>query len=1500
MNFLQIESDLSKRIVEGTFLLSQVSELTVLLSNQQEESLTALSGMQHTQSMLRNDLAVTQSDLHTLSQEHQSVIEQRDSLKLRLADAIEANSCSERLILDLQGKLETALTSSSAFEQDASDAKKRFESVQSDMNNLVAELDQCRGKVREQETSLHVAQEELKAADDRNTSLLSSLELLANREKSLTYETAETSERIDSLSCQLEEYKASNANLNSELSSLLIYKENTSSELSAAAERIKCFEAEVESLILSKDTLSNELSTLSDQNRSLVLDLSVSVTSCTELTNQLGAVRREAEMKDIDYNHIVEGKASLEVALSEQQTAYQQLVRDCMDQTMLLNGQVADLEQQLEISRSLLVESEKRFIETQEALLASNQSVLESVSVQRRLDQLSNDKDILQEALASMEVRYRESLEKVSSLEAVKDELEASLQTHAQNLENIGLEHARVTGMYAEQSDEKERSIQVLSEKIRQLETGASESADRIRDVDARYLKMQSELEGLLKLKEDTLASTRSELADVREAYRQLMLEQSCLRGQEASGFSSLVASFKDFAEEVKTKSSQLGALQSRYDETVIQLREYKTMYLNSSANIEMLEVQLKASSERIALLELDVKTSQECLVRYEKESADMVSSLGALREELECSLGRCSTLETEAKAATRRADETVQQESLRVMVLEEKLRTLERSLEEAAASQALSDERVVVLSAEIEAVKIRSSEIEQSCELSSVALDQQISLLRDLLAASSSEKDALSSHNDNLEASLNSVTIDNARLLNELSTTTSKLSAVECECARIQSLLSCEQQMSGSRISELEVELSLVRECKESIDIEKSSVVAQLLGLQASDEMYKTKISELKVEKEQQSEALACLEIELAVASQGFKAAEEERQMLASRLQSQQEKLHAVLDEHKQQLEDLLESKKVTEADCIELRREIDELTAISSSHEAEYNNSESLRLAVLTDQEKSLERITELEQKVSLLIQEKSVLEIELSSKEVSTETVAALQAELADCLERLSYSQQLESDLEASRGSCTKLQEQISSKDTELAELNATVSVVQSSIQSLSDNLELLRGTLLSREQEVIHLTARNMDLTHELNDVHVKLQDHVKQQLETSKSSGQDSVCCGLEMEQLQVELKHRESECVVQQERIDDLNSRIHVLSQENSQLISELSSVRSIVLEREDAFDSLQVHVAHLNGSIVELSAQIVSLNSSSASLQVELEDARKLLSERDVALYDMKSKIESMKTETQLAIDQEIGRYNTDCVEFQERCDALLVEIEELRSERDTFQQTIEEAGEQIAISFEKLLAQEMYSADLEKSCESLKQQLEEEVLVVEGLRDSDEGLRNRLSEVKCLLATEQKNNEYGFSFYGILYYYSSFLYFACFRRLLVSTMTTMTTALSEAQHREEEHEKHTQCKNELHCVFIYPPPSPLTFYTMHIYSIRTVLLARLSVVRGEDLFQSLETKLRDTSTQLVTAKALVLELEQKILDKVRGCYDIIRSTIIAFRLICYLRIRR
>ena len=57
-----------------------------------------------------------------------------------------------------------------------------------------------------------------------------------------------------------------------------------------------------------------------------------------------------------------------------------------------------------------------------------------------------------------------------------------------------------------------------------------------------------------------------------------------------------------------------------------------------------------------------------------------------------------------------------------------------------------------------------------------------------------------------------------------------------------------------------------------------------------------------------------------------------------------------------------------------------------------------------------------------------------------------------------------------------------------------------------------------------------------------------------------------------------------------------------------------------------------------------------------------------------------------------------------------------------------------------------------------LSKIVSNHKQQLEEEVLVVEGLRDSEEGLRNRLSEVGCLLATEQKNNEYGFSFYSIL----------------------------------------------------------------------------------------------------------------------------------------------
>jgi len=98
------------------------------------------------------------------------------------------------------------------------------------------------------------------------------------------------------------------------------------------------------------------------------------------------------------------------------------------------------------------------------------------------------------------------------------------------------------------------------------------------------------------------------------------------------------------------------------------------------------------------------------------------------------------------------------------------------------------------------------------------------------------------------------------------------------------------------------------------------------------------------------------------------------------------------------------------------------------------------------------------------------------------------------------------------------------------------------------------------------------------------------------------------------------------------------------------------------------------------------------------------------------------------------------------------------------------------------------------------------------------------------------------------------------------------MSTVTTMTTALSDAQQREDEHEKHTQGKDQHSQLLLAIDTSILNLMPLF----RPALLARLSVVRGEDLFRSLEDKLRDASAQLVTAKARVLELENLITTKV------------------------
>ena len=84
-------------------------------------------------------------------------------------------------------------------------------------------------------------------------------------------------------------------------------------------------------------------------------------------------------------------------------------------------------------------------------------------------------------------------------------------------------------------------------------------------------------------------------------------------------------------------------------------------------------------------------------------------------------------------------------------------------------------------------------------------------------------------------------------------------------------------------------------------------------------------------------------------------------------------------------------------------------------------------------------------------------------------------------------------------------------------------------------------------------------------------------------------------------------------------------------------------------------------------------------------------------------------------------------------------------------------------------------------------------------------------------------------------------------FYYHVIILRLLLSTMDTMNQALTEAQIRENEHK-----------------------------SFSLALQERLSHVRGEDLFLSLEERLREASSQLVESKAAVVILQNKLDEKV------------------------
>ena len=152
--------------------------------------------------------------------------------------------------------------------------------------------------------------------------------------------------------------------------------------------------------------------------------------------------------------------------------------------------------------------------------------------------------------------------------------------------------------------------------------------------------------------------------SDLRASYRELLAAHASHRDQENAGLSGLMDTLRELAEETKTKSTQLGSLQGRFEETSEQLREYRGRYAEYKQLAEGLtvdietvsreNVQLSQSLERTtaatqttiaerdallacnAALEKRVGELQEAVVTGEEAQAHVLLRLKDLTGELE------------------------------------------------------------------------------------------------------------------------------------------------------------------------------------------------------------------------------------------------------------------------------------------------------------------------------------------------------------------------------------------------------------------------------------------------------------------------------------------------------------------------------------------------------------------------------------------------------------------------------------------------------------------------------------------------------------------------------------------------------------------------------------------------------------------------------------------------------------------------------------------------
>lgn len=612
-------------------------------------------------------------------------------------------------------------------------------------------------------------------------------------------------------------------------------------------------------------------------------------------------------------------------------------------------------------------------------------------------------------------------------------------------------------------------------------------------------------------------------------------------------------------------------------------------------------------------------------------------------------------------------------------------------------------------------------------------------------------EKDDLKQRNDELKAALTNTTGSQLRgkervveLENEVTTLRKQIDDFQQQNAKLQEKLKVELKQSLESqdvVERLDLHIKNMKDQNSSLEDELSNARETIQELECKLSSLQQTSNEQSVLQQKISAVKELYEHKLAILSTEKKDLENQLEEMQSDLDTSRDQVN-LLEESRRDLQINLAALEAKNAVLLAKDREQsslpDEVLKLQNTLEQlseQYKEAHSQNKQYESDQQRSRFQIEELKKTNSGLQQE----------VRNNQELVEKLQKELE---KHQASSHEVQTELQDRQKHCTKMASKVEELQLELASTNNAKSMYEMEVSKMMNRLEELEQT--------------NFELTVKLSET------------ETHGSSAQYALS-ETQTRLLNVEKRLREAESTLLEKEavLNELNSTSELMENENTTLLSQVTSLSEMVAARNTKIEALQAHLSKYESESQEIVQMITeleevhgqcgemksALQSEVDSLQQSLELALAEKKEAEDTIISQKlefkelkvynSSLESINADLQVKIQSQIIKCEEISCE-QESAERREYDLkQELKMKSASLKSTLEEAEFAKKSYKDSEMALKAEVESFEAKCEKLREECENLHQEKKKMKATVMALQNEVGEQKQTLSTLNREKE-------------------------------------------------------------------------------------------------------------------------------------------------------